>query len=59
MSKIVVLKGPRPSQMLTIADGGGGSGTPDFGWRNMWTAPYGRTDRLTGVITRLVGNNRA
>ena len=23
MSKIVVLKGPRPSQMLTIADGGG------------------------------------
>ena len=29
-------------QMLTIADGGGGGGpeTPDFGWRNMWTAPY-------------------
>ena len=29
------------SQMLTIADGGGrgGPGTPDFGWRNMWTAP--------------------
>ena len=27
--------------MLTIADGGGrgGPGTPDFGWRNMWTAP--------------------
>ena len=30
------------SQMLTIADEGGrgGPGTPDFGWRNMWTAPY-------------------
>ena len=29
------------SQMLTIADGGGrgGPGTPDFGWRNMWTNP--------------------
>ena len=28
--------------MLTIADEGGrgGPGTPDFGWRNMWTAPY-------------------
>ena len=28
-------------QMLTIADGGGRGGpdTPDFGWRNMWTAP--------------------
>ena len=28
--------------MLTIADGGGrgGVGTPVFGWRNMWTAPY-------------------
>ena len=31
------------SQMLTIADGGGrgGPGTPDFSWRNMWTAPKG------------------
>ena len=28
-------------QMLTKTDGGGrgGPGTPDFGWRNMWTAP--------------------
>ena len=28
--------------MLTIADGGGrgGVGTPVFGWRNLWTAPY-------------------
>ena len=33
------------SQMLTIADGGGrgGPGTPDFGWRNMWTAPKSKT----------------
>ena len=29
------------SQMLTIADerGEGGPGSPDFCWRNMWTAP--------------------
>ena len=28
--------------MLTKADEGGrgGPGTPEFGWRNMWTAPY-------------------
>ena len=26
-------------QMLTIADRGGSTGTPDFGWRNMWIAP--------------------
>ena len=34
--------------MLTIADGGGrgGVGTPVFGWRNMWTAPYRQKMRI-------------
>ena len=56
-SKIVVQKGRRAntdegggglSQMLTIADGGGrgGPGIPDFGWRNMWTAPNWRSKGL-------------
>ena len=41
-SHITSAAGGGVSQRLTIADGGGrrGPGTPDFGWRNMWTAPY-------------------
>ena len=34
--------------MLTKPDGGGRGGpeTPNFGWRNMWTAPYRFTDKI-------------